>query len=125
MRERFTGERFAELKLRGWTTKAVLREAVRPLVPREILRRRKMGFPVPLAGWLRGPFRPLVSEFVVGPRALARGLFRREALRRLVDEHDRGLADHAERLWLLVNLEMWQRIFIDDQDASEVLGAAA
>jgi len=56
----------ARFKLRGWRTKAVLRDAVRDLVPREILRRPKMGFPVPVGRWLRGPFWPLVEEFVLG-----------------------------------------------------------
>src|SRR5438876_1137776 len=57
-------------KLRGWQTKAVLRAALRDLVPRQILTRRKMGFPVPLGKWLRGPFWPVVQEFVLGPQAL-------------------------------------------------------
>ena len=113
------------LKLRGFTTKAVLREAVRPLVPAEILRRRKMGFPVPLEGWFRGPFRGLLNEFVLGARAVGRGMFRFEELQRLVGEHESGAVNHAHRLWLLVNLEMWHRIFIDNQDTSRVLGAAA
>src|SRR6266446_2611954 len=56
-------------KLRGWTTKAVLRKALEGLVPRQILHRKKMGFPVPLASWLRGPMRSAVEEFVVSPRA--------------------------------------------------------
>src|SRR2546426_11336537 len=50
----------AGFKLRGWETKAVLREALRDLVPRPILTRRKMGFPVPLGRWLRGPLWPVL-----------------------------------------------------------------
>jgi asparagine synthase (glutamine-hydrolysing) len=113
----------ARFKLRGRRTKAVLREAVRDLVPGEILRRPKMGFPVPVGRWLRGPFWPLVEEFVLGPRALARGLFDPPALHRLADEHHRGTRAHGDRLWLLVNLEIWQRIFLDGDDVAG-LGAA-
>jgi asparagine synthase (glutamine-hydrolysing) len=110
-------------KLRGWQTKAVLRGALRDLVPREILRRPKMGFPVPLGPWLRGPFWPLVEEFVLGPRALARGLFVPATLRRLAGEHRAGVGEHSDRLWLLLNLEIWQRIFLDGDDAATLTRA--
>jgi asparagine synthase (glutamine-hydrolysing) len=103
------------LKLRGWTTKYVLREAMKDLLPESILRRGKMGFPVPLRRWFRGEFRPLLDEFVVGERTVARGLFQRNFLQRLVQEHDSGRADHTERLWALVNFEMWQRHFLDGE----------
>ncbi|MBI3932742.1 MAG: asparagine synthetase B, partial [Acidobacteria bacterium] len=111
-------------KLRGWTTKAVLRDALRDLVPREILERRKMGFPVPVGRWLRGRFWPVVEEFVLGPRAQARRLFDPAPLRRLADEHRAGAADHGDRLWLLVNLEIWHRVFVEGEDASAVMRAA-
>jgi len=108
-------------KLRGWTTKAVLREAVRDIVPRPILTRRKMGFPVPLGQWLRRPLWPVVEEFVLGPRALARGFLAPAAVRRLAAEHREG-RDHADRLWLLVNLEIWHRVFVEDQDPDALIG---
>jgi len=109
------------VKLRGWQTKAVLRAAIQDVVPREILTRRKMGFPVPVGRWLRGPFRPLVDELVLGPRALERGLFDPGALRRLAQAHRSGAAEHGDRLWLLINLELWQRMFLDGEDPGGVL----
>ena len=114
----------ASFKLRGWRTKAVLREALRDLIPPPILRRRKMGFPVPVGRWLRGRFQPIVEEFVLGPRALGRGLFDPGVLQALAEEHRRGLAEHGDRLWLLVNLEIWQRIFLDGEDPAFIRGAA-
>jgi len=108
------------LKLRGLKTKAILREALRDLVPRPILTRRKMGFPVPMGGWLRGPFRPLLQEFVLGDRALQRGRFDPAFLRRLVAEHEAGTTNHGDRLWLLLNLEIWQRIFVEGQDPASL-----
>jgi asparagine synthase (glutamine-hydrolysing) len=107
-------------KLRGWQTKAVLRGALRDLIPPQILARRKMGFPVPVGRWLRGPFWPMVEEFVVGPRALQRGLFEPSFLRRLADEHRTGRAEHGDRLWLLANLEIWQRIFLDGEGVAAI-----
>jgi asparagine synthase (glutamine-hydrolysing) len=107
-------------KLRGWQTKAVLREALRDLIPRAILNRPKAGFPTPLGRWLRGPFHQLAREFVCGPRALERGLFNAAALRRMVEEHRSGKADHGDRLWLLINLEMWQRVFLEGEAPAEL-----
>src|SRR5437867_282874 len=104
------------VKLTGWRTKAVLRDSLRGLVPREILTRRKMGFPVPLGRWLRGPYWPVVQEFVLGARALERGLFQPTFLRRLAEAHRTGVREHGDRLWLLINLEIWQRIFLDGED---------
>ena len=103
------------LKLRGWTTKYVLREAMKGLLPESILRRSKIGFPTPLRRWFRETLRPLLDEFVTGKRTVARGLFQPEFLRRLVQEHAAGTGDHTERLWTLVNFEMWQRHFLDGE----------
>lgn len=108
------------LKLRGWTTKYVLRRAMRGLLPPEILARRKMGFPVPVGAWLRAGYRPIVDEFVLGPRALARGLFDAEALRSMADAHASGSENHGQRLWALVNFEIWQRIFLDGESVDTI-----
>ncbi|HEY2376731.1 MAG TPA: asparagine synthase (glutamine-hydrolyzing) [Gemmatimonadaceae bacterium] len=109
------------LKLRGWTTKYVLREAMRGTLPAAILERRKMGFPVPVGRWLRGPHRWLIDEFVLGDRATARQLFEPAVVRRLVAAHQGG-EDHSERLWALINLEVWQRIFFDGEDPQHAGG---
>ncbi|MES2606245.1 MAG: asparagine synthase (glutamine-hydrolyzing) [Pseudomonadota bacterium] len=102
-------------KMRGWQTKSLLRDAVKDLVPREILERKKMGFPVPTSEWLRGRFWPVVEEYVLSNRALARGYFNPIVLRQMAHEHREGKGNHGERLWLLINLEMWQRIFIEGE----------
>jgi asparagine synthase (glutamine-hydrolysing) len=116
----------AHFKVRGWRTKVTLREAVRDLLPREILTRRKMGFPVPVGHWLRGQFWPVVEDLVLGPRALQRGFFDPISLKRLAMEHRQGLREHGDRLWLLLNLELWQRIFLDgDDDLGTTWKAAA
>jgi asparagine synthase (glutamine-hydrolysing) len=110
-------------KLQGWRTKAVLRRALKDVVPAPILTRRKMGFPVPIGRWLRGPFASLVEEFVTSERALGRGLLDPDAVRRLAGSHRAG-AEHGTRLWLLLNLEIWHRIFLDGEDTAAVMRAA-
>jgi asparagine synthase (glutamine-hydrolysing) len=102
------------MKLRGTTTKWILRQAMQGSLPAPILERRKMGFPVPVGSWLRGPWQALLSEYLTGARARARGLFEPGAVERLVAEHCRGI-NHAERLWALLTFEIWARIFLDGE----------
>jgi asparagine synthase (glutamine-hydrolysing) len=106
------------LKLRGWTTKYILRRSMKDVLPEAILRRRKMGFPVPVGAWLRGAYTHVLDEYVTGERALARGMFDESFVRGIVAEHRAGAEDHTERLWSLVNFELWQRRFIDGEDAN-------
>ena len=110
----FTAKMPRQLKLRGGTTKWVLREAMKGFLPAEILNRPKMGFPVPLGDWLRGEFKHVVDEYILSERALARGIFEPKFVRELVTAHDAG-EDHASRLFRLINFEIWQRQFIDDE----------
>lgn len=109
-----------DLKLRGWTTKYILRRAMRERLPERILSRRKMGFPVPVGSWFRGEFRSILDEYVLSERALRRGIFNGDYVRQLAARHSAG-ENHSERLWMLVNFEIWHRRFID----GEVMPAAA
>jgi len=111
------------MKLRGVTTKYILRESMKGILPEPILTRSKMGFPVPLGTWFRTTFQPIIKEYVLGDRALSRGIFNREYVHRLVAEHEAG-ANHSERLWMLVNFEMWQRQFLDGGPATELTDVA-
>jgi asparagine synthase (glutamine-hydrolysing) len=98
-----------ELKLRRLTTKHVLKRLMRGTLPREIVRRPKKGFGVPLARWFRGPLRPLVQE-ICEPESLRRGgIFRPDAVSRLVDEHLRGAHDHRKKLYTLLVFLLWAR----------------
>lgn len=101
------------MKLRDGETKYILRESMRGVLPKEILNRPKMGFPVPIGAWFRGTFRNVVEEYVLSERALSRGIFEPGFVRTLVRGHEHGGEDHSERLWSLVNFEIWQRHFLD------------
>ncbi len=104
-----------QMKLRGNTTKYVLRKAMENILPAEILSRGKMGFPVPVGKWFRGPFKHLIDDYVLSERSLSRGLFDPEYIKSLVNRHMQG-EDHDERLWALLNLEMWQRRTFDTEN---------
>ncbi|HEX5888247.1 MAG TPA: asparagine synthase (glutamine-hydrolyzing) [Pyrinomonadaceae bacterium] len=120
----FTSSLPERLKLRRWTTKYVLRQSMKGVLPPAILDRPKMGFPVPLGKWFRGAYAPVLDEYVLSSRAIERGIFQPDFVRSLVDQHQRGVANHSERLWSLVNLEMWFRRFIDGENAGANLETA-
>lgn len=115
----------SRMKIRGHTTKHILRKALKPVLPPAVLKRPKAGFPVPIGSWFRGPFRHIVNQYVLSDRSLSRGLFDASALRRLVAEHESGRREHGQRLWSLVNLEIWQRLFLDERAATELPGTIA
>jgi asparagine synthase (glutamine-hydrolysing) len=108
------------VKLRGTTTKWVLRQAMKGRLPPEILGRRKMGFPVPVGAWFRGKWGHLMTDYVLSDRAAARGIFEVSAVRQLVEEHRQGV-NHSERLWSLLNFEVWARQFLDGEDYKTML----
>jgi len=114
----FTSSLPEKLKLHRSTTKYVLRQSMKGVLPDQILTRPKMGFPVPIGAWFRGAYAKVLDEYVLSSRAQDRGIFNSDYARKLVSQHQRGEANHSERLWSLVNLEMWLRRFIDGEDMS-------
>lgn len=96
-----------QLKIRGQTTKAILRDAFADLLPPELRGRPKMGFGVPLAAWFRGPLRTLLDETLRPERAKLYEVLNREAVTTLLDEHETHKADHGQRLYHLLLLERW------------------
>jgi asparagine synthase (glutamine-hydrolysing) len=93
--------------------KALLKSALRGLLPDAVLDRPKMGFAIPLAEWLRTSLRELLCDTVASDRALARGLFQPDVVRGMVAEHLSGSDEHRYVLWDLLMLELWHRRFID------------
>jgi asparagine synthase (glutamine-hydrolysing) len=103
----------ASYKLRGMRLKHLLKKAGSGLLPPETLARRKMGFGVPVANWMRGELRSWTEDLLLSPRALKRGYFQPEALRQLVDRHLEGWEDRSFQLWALLWLELWHQEFMD------------
>ena len=103
----------ASLKARGTEKKWVLREAMRGWLPDDLLDRPKQGFSVPLSDWFRGELRTHVSEVLLDPSTLARGWFREEAVRGMLDRHAAGADAEAGRIWSLLMLELWHRELVE------------
>jgi asparagine synthase (glutamine-hydrolysing) len=95
------------LKLRGFTTKYVLKRAMRGLLPPETIARRKKGFGIPVARWLNGELRGLVDDALDAGRLRAQGLFEPAAVGRLVAEHRAGTHDHRKPLYTLLAFQLW------------------
>ena len=119
----FTAKMPTRMKIRGGETKWILREAMKGILPDEILHRPKMGFPVPLGNWLRNQFKSVVDEYVLSGRALSRGIFDAAFVRELVARHNAGEA-HTQRIFRLVTFEIWQRQFIDGEISENYQPAA-
>jgi asparagine synthase (glutamine-hydrolysing) len=109
----------ARLKLRFWKTKFILMKAMKDVLPAEVLDRKKMGFPVPIKLWFRNGIFPKLHEYLLGNRAMARGYFNRDYIENLLTQHTAGVQDHSERLWSLLNFEIWNRIFIDGEGVNQ------
>jgi len=102
----------ADLKLKGWTTKFLLKRATRHLLPAQVRRRPKKGFGMPVARWIQGPLRPWLEDLLC-PRELARDdLFNPLEVRRLLNEHRAGRADHRKQLWTLAIFVQWRRAWL-------------
>jgi len=100
-------------KLNGLTTKRILRAAARGLLPREILERPKMGFPVPFRLWTRGAWTSVVRDVLLDRRSRERGVIDPAEVEALILDHQAGRRDATDPLWSLLNLELWYRTFID------------
>ena len=97
----------------GLSGKWILKSAVRDLLPADIVYRKKMGFPTPWRGWLEGSHLQDIEKLLMEPRSASRGLFKMENVRQLFSEHRERMHDHGDRIWRLLNLELWHRVFID------------
>ncbi|WP_092756824.1 XrtA/PEP-CTERM system amidotransferase [Rhodoferax sp. OV413] len=115
----------SSLKVQGQEGKYLLKKAMEPRLPHDILYRPKMGFSVPLARWFRGPLRQRVRDAVLGPRLAETGWFNRKYLEHLVDSHDSGARDYSAPLWTLLMFEAFLRnVMQSDVQVSAPMEAA-
>jgi len=102
-----------QFKVRGLTTKYLLKEVAKGIIPKQIITRRKQGFAVPIGAWLRHELRDMAYQTLLDPRALNRGYFKRSTIEKILDEHSMSKVDHGKRIWALLCLELWHQTFID------------
>lgn len=100
-------------KVRMTGGKWILKRALKGFLPEAILKRRKMGFGVPLAKWFRGPLAGYLEETILSARAAQRGYFKMDKVRNLAEEHKHGRRDHGYKLWALLMFELWHQGYMD------------
>ena len=108
----------SSLKIRGQEGKYLLKKAMEPLLPHDVLYRPKMGFAVPLARWFRGPLKQRVRDAVLGPRLADTGWFNPAYLKHLVEAHQSGVRDYSAPLWTLLMFEAFLRNVLDASAAA-------
>jgi asparagine synthase (glutamine-hydrolysing) len=102
-----------QLKLKGFKRKYILKRALEKLLPHDVVWRKKAGFGAPIRSWLRGALRPLVDELLSEEVVRKRGMFRPEEVKRLIEVNLSGREDLNLQVFQLLNLELWQRQFMD------------
>ena len=112
-----------QYKISGLSTKLILKRAIRELVPASVLRKPKHGFAVPTQPWFQGQLRDFVFEILLDKRTKDRGYFNSEFIERLWREHAEGRHVWDGQLWLLLNFELWHRMYLD-QACMPALSAA-
>lgn len=103
----------SEMKLKGRSTKHILKQALRGILPDEVLFREKMGFGVPLDFWFRNELKDMAYDTLLDKRAMGRGYFRKEYIQKMLDEHVAGKWNWQYHIYNLLMLELWHRQFID------------
>ncbi len=113
----------SSLKVRGQEGKFLLKKAMEPRLPHEVLYRPKKGFAVPLARWFRGPLKQRVRDAVLGARLAETGWFNRGYLEHLVEAHQNGSRDYSAPLWTLLMFEAFLRKVVDEAPSPQPIPA--
>ena len=113
----------SSLKVRGFTLKYLIKKAVEPWLPAEIIRRKKRGFGAPVGSWLRNEIRPLMDELVSEHSVRKRGLFHWPAVQEILRAHDEQRRDCTDQLLALLVFEVWCRNYLDAPLENMTVGA--
>lgn len=100
-------------KIRGFRRKHVLKEAMKGILPQEIIDRKKAGFTAPIRSWLVGDLKEMTLDLLSPSRLRSRGYFHPEAVQTILEENSSGREDNNYKIWLLLTLELWMQAFID------------
>lgn len=101
-----------------WQSKRLLKEVVAPLLPAEIVHRKKVGFATPISRWMRGELRPWLGDILLSGACRERGVFNHSALLKLFEDHAAGRGDYWKALWTCATFELWCRQFLDGKGAA-------
>lgn len=110
------------LKVHGLRSKIILKKLAEQYLPHDTIYRRKVGFTVPLTRWFVGPWRELIENVLLSDRSLSRGYYRPDVVRKVIDDHVNRRVDREQGIWLMLALEIWHRLFVDDDGTRDAVG---
>ena len=102
-------------KIRGLTSKYILKKTFAPYLPKMVLRQRKQGFTIPISAWLQGELGELASHILLSESFAKRNLFKEGFVKLMLDEHKNGRQELGHRIWSLVVFEIWARLYLDEK----------
>jgi asparagine synthase (glutamine-hydrolysing) len=108
-------------KYRGGQTKWIVRQAMKGILPDSVLQKKKTGFNPPMPEWISRELRPLISALLSRPAIERRGIFRPEAIEKLLQDHFEGRRDNGVKIWGLMMLEVWYQMYIDEEMGEPIL----
>jgi asparagine synthase (glutamine-hydrolysing) len=108
----------SKMKIRRTKLKYVLRQLAVDYLPEQIVKREKQGFMFPVAHWFRGELYPFVERSLLDSYFVREGIFRQDMVVRMLEEHRRNQVDHHVRLWMLLNLELWHQMYVEQDDVT-------
>ncbi|MGB0496070.1 MAG: asparagine synthase-related protein, partial [Kangiellaceae bacterium] len=103
----------SKYRFKGYENKYILKKAMEPFLPEEILYRKKLGFPTPLSIMFKSELFDFVKDIIDSEQAYKRGYFDKNEIQKILQEHKDGTEDHHRVLWQLLVLELWHREYID------------
>jgi asparagine synthase (glutamine-hydrolysing) len=106
----------AELKLKGKNLKYILKKVAELYLPKELIHRKKQGFGFPLGIWMRSELKDFIKLLFAQSRFVELGLFNSKYIDGILQEHISGKRDHNFRLWILINLEIWYRLYFENEN---------
>ncbi len=109
----FTATIPPNMKLKGFSKKFILKKALRQILPKEILSRRKTGFGVPLGKWFKGELKSFSEGILQSKRFISRGYFNQKEIDKILERHKSRKEDNGYKLWNLLCLELWHRVYVD------------
>ena len=115
----------AHYKLPNGRLKGLLKDSLKGVLPDSIINRRKRGFGAPVGAWFKQELMPLRGELLGRPTIEKRGLLDQETVGRICSDHDRGREDYTDLILVMMNLEIWSRLFLDGQSHEDVAGELA
>jgi asparagine synthase (glutamine-hydrolysing) len=105
----------AEMKLKGRNLKYILKKVAERYLPKELIHRKKQGFGFPLGIWMRTDLKKFIKHLFAQSRFVETGIFSHKYINRIIEEHIAGKRDHNFRLWILINMELWYRIYFENE----------